>query len=108
MPRERPKLGCGDRGQACHRLVRRLPRHILTDLLKATKLSRGSFYAAWGAFLRALDGYIDDSLVRLDAEIDAPITALEGLRGFLAGMRIARQTQMLDGGNGHVIRSSGY
>ena len=78
MPRERPKLGCGDRGQACHRPVRRLPRHILTDLLKATKLSRGSFYAAWGAFLHALDGYIGDLLVRLDAEIDALITALEG------------------------------
>ena len=42
----------------------------LPDLLKATALSRGSLYAAFGdkhgLFLRALDRYIDDALARLD------------------------------------------
>src|SRR6201981_3547121 len=42
----------------------------LPDLLRATKLSRGSLYAAFGdkhsLFLRALDRYIADALTRVD------------------------------------------
>ena len=61
----------------------------LPDLLEATKLSRGSLYAAFGdkhgLFLRALDRYIDDALTRLDTELDPRKTALAGLRDCLAG-----------------------
>ena len=61
----------------------------LPDLLKATKLSRGSLYAAFGdkhgLFLRALDRYIDDALTRLDIELDSRKSALAGLRMYLAG-----------------------
>lgn len=61
----------------------------LPDLLEATKLSRGSLYAAFGdkhgLFLRALDRYIDDALVRLDTELDPRENALAGLRTCLAG-----------------------
>src|SRR5580658_5632457 len=46
----------------------------LPDLLRATKLSRGSLYAAFGdkhsLFLRALDRYIADALTRMDTELD--------------------------------------
>src|SRR5215203_525189 len=45
----------------------------LPDLLRATKLSRGSLYAAFGdkhsLFLRALDRYIADALTRMDIEL---------------------------------------
>ena len=61
----------------------------LPDLLRATKLSRGSLYAAFGdkhaLFLRALDRYISDALARVDQELDARTSALSGLRTFLAG-----------------------
>ncbi|WP_246158657.1 TetR/AcrR family transcriptional regulator [Reyranella soli] len=61
----------------------------LPDLLEATKLSRGSLYAAFGdkhgLFLRALDRYIDDSLTRLDTELDPRKNALAGIRVCLAG-----------------------
>lgn len=61
----------------------------LPDLLEATRLSRGSLYAAFGdkhgIFLRALDHYIEDALVRLDTELDSPGSALTGLRAWLAG-----------------------
>ena len=61
----------------------------LPDLLAATKLSRGSLYAAFGdkhgLFLRALDRYIDDALARLDAELGSEQSALAGLRRCLAG-----------------------
>jgi TetR/AcrR family transcriptional repressor of nem operon len=61
----------------------------LPDLLDATKLSRGSLYAAFGdkhgLFLCALDRYIDDSLARLDTELDPRTNALAGLRTCLAG-----------------------
>lgn len=61
----------------------------LPDLLEATKLSRGSLYAAFGdkhgLFLRSLDRYIDNSLARLDAELDPRKNALAGLRVCLAG-----------------------
>ena len=61
----------------------------LPDLLKATALSRGSLYAAFGdkhgLFLRALDRYIDDALTRLDNELDPRKSALAGVRKCLAG-----------------------
>lgn len=61
----------------------------LPDLLRATKLSRGSLYAAFGGkhalFLRALDRYIADALARTDIELDPRHTAVDGLRAFLAG-----------------------
>src|SRR3954454_20321978 len=45
----------------------------LPDLLRATGLSRGSLYAAFGdkhsLFLRALDRYIADALTRMDLEL---------------------------------------
>ncbi|MCJ2088533.1 TetR/AcrR family transcriptional regulator [Methylobacterium sp. E-005] len=61
----------------------------LPDLLEATKLSRGSLYAAFGdkhgLFLRALDRYIDEALTRLETELDPRNDALTGLRTYLAG-----------------------
>src|SRR5215217_8228029 len=46
----------------------------LPDLLRATKLSRGSLYAAFGdkhsLFLRALDRYVAEALTRMDVEFD--------------------------------------
>src|SRR3954464_5735413 len=61
----------------------------LPDLLRATKLSRGSLYAAFGdkhtLFLRALDRYIADAMTRIHIELDARKTPVEGLRAFLAG-----------------------
>jgi TetR/AcrR family transcriptional repressor of nem operon len=61
----------------------------LPDLLRATKLSRGSLYAAFGdkhsLFLRALDRYIADALTRLDIELDSRGDPVDGLRTYLAG-----------------------
>jgi TetR/AcrR family transcriptional repressor of nem operon len=61
----------------------------LPDLLHATKLSRGSLYAAFGdkhsLFLRALDRYIADAVTRMDLELTSPREPIDGLRGFLAG-----------------------
>ncbi|WP_315705939.1 MULTISPECIES: TetR/AcrR family transcriptional regulator [unclassified Bradyrhizobium] len=61
----------------------------LPDLLHATRLSRGSLYAAFGdkhsLFLRALDRYIADALTRMDAEFDSRHDPVDGLRTFLAG-----------------------
>jgi TetR/AcrR family transcriptional repressor of nem operon len=61
----------------------------LPDLLRATELSRGSLYAAFGdkhgLFLRALDRYIDEALTRLDIELDSRKSALAGLRTCLTG-----------------------
>jgi TetR/AcrR family transcriptional repressor of nem operon len=61
----------------------------LPDLLRATKLSRGSLYAAFGdkhaLFLLALDRYIADALARIDIELDPRRAPLDGLRTFLAG-----------------------
>ncbi len=60
----------------------------LPDLLRATKLSRGSLYAAFGdkhsLFLRALDRYIANALARLDLELDPRREAVDGLRAYLA------------------------
>ncbi len=61
----------------------------LPDLLRATKLSRGSLYAAFGdkrgLFLRALDRYIADALTRMDIELDPRRAPVVGLRAYLAG-----------------------
>src|ERR1700748_502248 len=61
----------------------------LPDLLHATKLSRGSLYAAFGdkhsLFLGALDPYIADALTRMDTEFDAGKDPVDGLRVYLAG-----------------------
>jgi TetR/AcrR family transcriptional regulator, transcriptional repressor for nem operon len=61
----------------------------LPDLLEATKLSRGSLYAAFGdkhsLFLSALDRYIADALARMDGEFGTADAAMTGLRTFLAG-----------------------
>src|SRR5437879_12667553 len=61
----------------------------LPDLLRATKLSRGSLYAAFGdkhsLFLRALDRYIADALSRMDIELGPRREPVDGLRTFLAG-----------------------
>lgn len=61
----------------------------LPDLLRATKLSRGSLYAAFGdkhsLFLRALDRYIADAVTRMDDELDPGRDPVDGLRAYLAG-----------------------
>jgi TetR/AcrR family transcriptional regulator, transcriptional repressor for nem operon len=61
----------------------------LPDLLRATRLSRGSLYAAFGdkhsLFLRALDRYIADAVTRLDIELDPRKEPVDGLRAYLAG-----------------------
>src|ERR1700731_1057059 len=61
----------------------------LPDLLRATKLSRGSLYAAFGdkhsLFLRALDRYIADAVRRMDIELAPPGEPIGGLRAYLAG-----------------------
>src|ERR1700689_3233200 len=61
----------------------------LPDLLRATKLSRGSLYAAFGdnhaLFLRALDRYIADALARMDVELGPRSAPVDGLRTYLAG-----------------------
>jgi TetR/AcrR family transcriptional repressor of nem operon len=61
----------------------------LPDLLRATKLSRGSLYAAFGdkhsLFLRALDRYIADAMTRMDIELDHNREPVDGLRAYLAG-----------------------
>jgi TetR/AcrR family transcriptional repressor of nem operon len=61
----------------------------LPDLLHATKLSRGSLYAAFGdkhrLFLLALDRYIADAVLRMDTELDPRSAPVAGLRTYLAG-----------------------
>jgi TetR/AcrR family transcriptional regulator, transcriptional repressor for nem operon len=61
----------------------------LPDLLRATKLSRGSLYAAFGdkhtLFLLALDRYIADALARMEGELDIRKAPVDGLRAVLAG-----------------------
>ncbi|WP_441238426.1 TetR/AcrR family transcriptional regulator [Bradyrhizobium sp. 930_D9_N1_4] len=61
----------------------------LPDLLHATKLSRGSLYAAFGdkhsLFLRALDRYIADAVTRMDVELAPGKDSIEGLRTYLSG-----------------------
>ena len=61
----------------------------LPDLLRATKLSRGSLYAAFddkdSLFLRALDRYVADTLTRMDIELAPHREPVDGLRTYLAG-----------------------
>src|ERR1700723_3913604 len=61
----------------------------LPDLLRATKLSRGSLYAPFGGkpalSLRALDRYIADALARIDVELGPRHAPVDGLRTLLAG-----------------------
>ena len=61
----------------------------LPDLLRATKLSRGSLYAAFGdkhsLFLRALDRYVANAVTRMDIELAAHRDPVDGLRAYLAG-----------------------
>src|SRR6202020_2338672 len=61
----------------------------LPDLLRATKLSRGSLYAAFGdkhsLFLRALDRYIAKALTRMDIELDPRRDPVDGPGASLAG-----------------------
>lgn len=61
----------------------------LPDLLRATRLSRGSLYAAFGdkhsLFLRALDRYIVDALARMDIELGPGRDPVDGLRAYVAG-----------------------
>src|SRR6202035_2635253 len=60
----------------------------LPALLRATKLSRGSLYAAFGdkhsLFLRALDRYVANGLRRMDIELDPHGDPVDGLRACLA------------------------
>jgi TetR/AcrR family transcriptional regulator, transcriptional repressor for nem operon len=64
-------------------------RTALPDLLRATKLSRGSLYAAFGdkhsLFLLSLDRYIADAVRRMDIELAPPSEPVDGLRAYLAG-----------------------
>src|ERR1700747_851372 len=59
----------------------------LPDLLRATKLSRGSLYAAFGdkhsLFLRALDRYIADAQTRMEVELAPRGEPVGGLRAYL-------------------------
>ncbi|XUM21944.1 TetR/AcrR family transcriptional regulator [Bradyrhizobium oligotrophicum S58] len=61
----------------------------LPDLLRATRLSRGSLYAAFGdkhsLFLLALDRYIAEALTRMESELDHDRDPVEGLRVYLSG-----------------------
>jgi TetR/AcrR family transcriptional repressor of nem operon len=61
----------------------------LPDLMEATRLSRGSLYAAFGdkhgLFLLALDRYIVQALKRLDDELASSQNALAGLKTCLDG-----------------------
>ncbi|WP_446479843.1 TetR/AcrR family transcriptional regulator [Bradyrhizobium glycinis] len=61
----------------------------LPDLLRATRLSRGSLYAAFGdkhsLFLLALDRYIAEAIARMDVELAPHRDPVDGLRAFLAG-----------------------
>jgi TetR/AcrR family transcriptional repressor of nem operon len=60
----------------------------LPDLLRATKLSRGSLYAAFGdkhsLFLRTLDRYVADAMTRMNIELGPHREPVDGLRAYLA------------------------
>jgi TetR/AcrR family transcriptional repressor of nem operon len=80
----------------------------LPDLLRATKLSRGSLYAAFGdkhaLFLRALDRYIADALARTAVDLDPRRAPAAGLRAFLAGY--VERTSGPDGRRGCLLVAS--
>ncbi|MGJ5177323.1 TetR/AcrR family transcriptional regulator [Bradyrhizobium oligotrophicum] len=77
----------------------------LPDLLRATKLSRGSLYAAFGdkhsLFLLALDRYIADALTRMETELDPGRDPVDGLRAYLTGY--VERTRGADGRRGCLL-----
>jgi len=77
----------------------------LPDLLRATKLSRGSLYAAFGGkhalFLRAFDRYIAEALVRMDVELHPRRKPVAGLRACLSGY--AERTSGVGGKRGCLL-----
>jgi TetR/AcrR family transcriptional repressor of nem operon len=77
----------------------------LPDLLRATKLSRGSLYAAFGdkhsLFLRTLDRYVADALTRMDIELDPHREPVDGLRAYLA--RYVKRTRGASGRRGCLL-----
>src|SRR6478736_855304 len=77
----------------------------LPYLLRATKLSRGSLYAAFGGkhalFLRALDRYIAEGLARMDVELDPRAKPVAGLRACLS--RYAERTGGASGKRGCLL-----
>lgn len=77
----------------------------LPDLMGATKLSRGSLYAAFGdkhgLFLLALDRYIVQALERLDEELASGRNALEGLKACMDGY--VTRTDGADGQRGCLV-----
>jgi TetR/AcrR family transcriptional regulator, transcriptional repressor for nem operon len=77
----------------------------LPDLLRATRLSRGSLYAAFGdkhsLFLRALDRYIADAVARMDVELAPDRDPIDGLRAYLAGY--VDRTSGADGRRGCLL-----
>ncbi|WP_183239659.1 TetR/AcrR family transcriptional regulator [Bradyrhizobium sp. cir1] len=91
-PRGRPRSFDMDAAVACAMDVfwsRGYHATALPDLLRATKLSRGSLYAAFGdkhtLFLLALDRYIAEAITRMDVELATDRDPVDGLRAFLAG-----------------------
>jgi len=77
----------------------------LPDLLRATKLSRGSLYAAFGGkralFLRALDRYMAERQARMNVELDPRGAPIAGLRAWLAGN--AERASGADGRRGCLV-----
>lgn len=77
----------------------------LPDLLRATELSRGSLYAAFGdkhrLFLLSLDRYITHALTRLETELDGQKSALAGVRKCLASY--ADRTSGIAGKRGCLV-----
>ncbi len=77
----------------------------LPDLLQATKLSRGSLYAAFGdkhgLFLLALDRYIEQALARVDADLDPREAALAGVRACISGY--VERTSGVNGKRGCLV-----
>jgi len=80
----------------------------LPDLLRATKLSRGSLYAAFGdkhsLFLRALDHYIADAVARMNIELGPGREPVDGLRAYLAGY--ADRTSGANGRRGCLLAAT--
>jgi TetR/AcrR family transcriptional repressor of nem operon len=80
------------------------------DLLRATKLLRGSLYAAFGGkhalLLRALDRYIAEGLARLDVELDPRGKPVAGLRAYLS--RYAERTSGASGKRGCLLVAHGH
>jgi len=67
----------------------------LPTLLAATKISRSSLYAGFGdkhgIFLRALDLYIQQALVRLDEDLNTDPDAMAGVQACIDGYLLRTQ-----------------